>query len=87
MYVDCNGPVFNDDAKKKDASVTMKMSFDIAHYYWLNKLNVTQALALRQIKVKGPAGKILQLMSLLKSGQVLYPEYCKKYGLPTSNKR
>jgi putative sterol carrier protein len=83
MYVDGNGPLFDDDAKDKVATVTMKMSSDTAHYYWLKKLNVPKALALRQIKVKGPVGKVLQLMPLLKPGQALYPDYCKKFGLPT----
>jgi hypothetical protein len=82
MYVDANGPMFDDDAKDKDAIVTLKMSSDTAHDYWLKKLNVTRALALRQIKAIGPAGKILQLMPLLKPGQAMYPDYCKKYGLP-----
>jgi hypothetical protein len=83
MYVDGNGPLFDDEAKEKDAVVTMKMSTDTAHYYWLKKLNVPKALALRQIKAKGPVGKILQLMPLLKPGQAMYPDYCRKFGLPT----
>ena len=84
MYVDCEGPIFDDDAKEKDPTVTMKMSSNTAHAYWLNELNVTQALALRKIQAKGPAGKILKLMPLLKPGQALYPDYCKKYGVPIS---
>jgi hypothetical protein len=83
MYVDGDGPLFDDDAKDKVPTVTMKMSSDTAHYYWLKKLNVPKALALRQIKAKGPVGKILQLLPLLKPGQALYPDYCKKFGLPT----
>ena len=83
MYVDGNGPLFDDEAKEKDAVVTMKMSTDTAHYYWLKKLNVPKALALRQIKAKGPVGKILQLMPLLKPGQAMYPDYCRRFGLPT----
>jgi putative sterol carrier protein len=86
MFVDGNGPLFDDAAKDKVATVTMKMSSDTAHFYWLKKLNVPKALALRQIKAKGPVGKILQLMPLLKPGQALYPDYCKKYGLPTDIK-
>ena len=83
MFVDANGPLFDDDAADKTATVTMKMASDTAHLYWLKKLNVPKALALRQIKAKGPVGKILQLMPLLKPGQAMYPDYCKKYGVPT----
>ena len=84
IYVDGAGPILGDGAREKDATVTMKMSSDTAHYFWLNKINVTKALASRQIKAKGPAGRILELMRLFKSGQAMYPDYCKKYGLPTN---
>ncbi len=83
MYVDGDGPLFDDETQGKNPTVVMKMSSDTAHLYWLKKLNVPKALALRQIKAKGPVGKILQLMPLLRPGQALYPEYCRKYGIPT----
>lgn len=83
MFVDGDGPLFDDAAAGKVPTVTMKMSGDIAHLYWLKKLNVPKALALRQIKAKGPVGKILQLMPLLRPGQAMYPDYCRKFGVPT----
>ncbi len=83
MYIDENGPVFGDVAKSKDAVVIMKMSGDDVHKFWLNKLNVAKALAFRKIKAKGPVNKVLQILPLLKPGQEYYPEYCKKYNLPT----
>ena len=82
MYVDEKGPIFGADAEAKTPLVTMKMDGDTVHKFWLKKLNVPKALALRQIKAKGPVGTILQLLPLLKSGQNLYPDYCKKYNLP-----
>ena len=82
MYVDENGAVFGKEAEAKVPVVTMVMSSDTAHKYWLKKVNVPMALALRQIKAKGPVTKVLQILPLLKPGQELYPEYCKKYGLP-----
>jgi putative sterol carrier protein len=82
MYVDANGPIFGDEAEAKIPVVTMKMSGDTVHKYWLKKVNVPKALALREIKAKGPVGKVLQVLPLLKPGQTLYPEYCEKYGLP-----
>lgn len=83
MYVDANGPLFDEDAQDKTATVTMKMAADTAHKFWLKKLNMPKALALRQIKAKGPVGKMLQLLPLLRPGQVLYPDYCKKFNIPT----
>lgn len=84
MYVDEDGAVFGEAAKKKTAVVTMKMAGDIVHKFWLNNLSVPKALALRQIKAKGPVSKVLQVLPLLKPGKVMYPDYCEKFGLPTS---
>lgn len=83
MYVDENGPLFGEEAQKKTPVVTMKMSLDTAHWFWLKKVNIPKALALRHIKAKGPVGKVLKILPLLKQGQEMYPDYCKKYGLPT----
>ena len=83
MYVDENGPLFGEEAQEKTPVVTMKMSLDTAHWFWLKKVNIPRALALRQIKAKGPVGKVLKILPLLKPGQEMYPDYCKKYDLPT----
>ena len=82
MFLDDKGPVFGQEAGAKKSAITMKMSGDTVHKYWLNQLNVPRALALRQIKAKGPVSKVLQMMPLLKPGQELYPSYCEKYRLP-----
>ena len=82
MFVDENGPLFGDEAKAKTPVVTMKMAADNVHKFWLKKLNIPKALALRHIKAKGPVGKVLQIIPLLKPGQAMYPEYCQKYNLP-----
>src|SRR5208283_5660751 len=49
MYVDENGPLFGEEAQEKTPVVTMKMSLDTAHWFWLKKVNIPKALALRQI--------------------------------------
>jgi hypothetical protein len=82
MFLDDKGPVFGREAESKTSAVTMKMSGDTIHKYWLNQLNVPQALALRQIKAKGPVSKVMRMLPLLKQGQELYPSYCEKYSLP-----
>ncbi len=84
MYVDHTGCCFGEEAKPKVAVVLMKMALDIAHKFWMKDLNVPKALALRQIKAKGPIGKVLQLLPLLKPGQAMYPDYCKKFNVPTN---
>ncbi|MBA4368287.1 MAG: hypothetical protein C0403_11710 [Desulfobacterium sp.] len=82
MFVDGDGPLFGIEAEKKHPMVTMKMSGDTVHNFWLKKLNIPKALALRDIKAKGPVVKVLQLLPMLKPGQALYPGYCEKYNLP-----
>jgi putative sterol carrier protein len=82
MYVDADGPLFGEEAKLRNPVVTMKMSGDTVHKFWLKQVNVPKALALRQIRAKGPVAKILQILPLLKPGFAIYPEYCKKYNLP-----
>jgi putative sterol carrier protein len=82
MFVDDTGPCFDEEAAAKSATVLMKMSLDTAHKFWLKDLNVPKALALRQIKAKGPIGKVLSLLPLLKPGQAMYPDYCKKFNVP-----
>lgn len=83
MFVDENGAVFDEEAKARTPTVTMKMNGDTVHKYWLKKIFIPKALATRQIKAKGPVGKVLQLLPLMKPGHALYPDYCKKFNLPT----
>jgi len=81
MYVDENGPCFGEEAKGKTPKVTLRMALNTAHQFWLDKLNIPKALALRHITAKGPVQTVLKLLPLLKPGQQMYPEYCKKFGL------
>jgi hypothetical protein len=47
--------------------VVMAMDADLAHRFWLGKVNVTFALARGQIKTTGPVAKILKLAPLVKA--------------------
>ncbi len=66
-----------------DALITMQLPADMAHNFWLDKLNLGSALMSPGVKVKGPSPKLMAMLPLLKSVYKKYPEYCKKYGLPT----
>jgi putative sterol carrier protein len=57
---------------KMEPEVTMRMEADVAHRFWLGRVNVTTALARGQIKAEGPVAKILKLVPLTKP---LYPRY------------
>lgn len=62
--------------------VLMTMSADIAHKFWLGKVNLTAALTRGQMKAKGPIQEILKLLPAIKPAYTLYPEYLRKLGLP-----
>lgn len=55
-----------------EPEVTMRMSADTAHRFWLGRVNVTVALARGQIKASGPVAKILKLVPLTKP---VFPRY------------
>ena len=55
-----------------EPEVVMSMEADVAHRFWLGKVNVTVALARGQMKAKGPVAKILKLVPLVKP---VFPRY------------
>ncbi|MBI5843386.1 MAG: SCP2 sterol-binding domain-containing protein [Deltaproteobacteria bacterium] len=62
--------------------VTMTLSGDSCHNFWLKKLSLPVAIATRKIKTQGPIQKVLKLLPLLKPAHEAYPEIAKKYNLP-----
>jgi putative sterol carrier protein len=59
-------------ATQLEPEVVMTMDADVAHRFWLGKVNVTVALARGQIKTRGPVAKILKLVPLVKP---VFPRY------------
>jgi len=55
-----------------EPEVIMTMDADVAHRFWLGKVNVTIAIARGQIRTKGPVAKILKLVPLVKP---VFPRY------------
>lgn len=53
-------------------SVEMFMKADVAHRFWLGKVNVSMALAKGQMRAKGAIPKILKLVPIAKK---LFPKY------------
>lgn len=74
--------VLTGDAANQDAVITMELSGNTIHNFWLKKVNLPVALATRKIKSKGPIPKVLKILPYLKPVYELYPSYCEKYGLP-----
>ena len=53
-------------------NIEMFMTADIAHQYWLGKVNVSQALAKGQMRAKGPVPTILKLVPITSK---VFPRY------------
>ena len=62
------------------ADVEMSMSADIAHKFWVGKVNLMAALTRRQMVAKGPIPKILKLLPVIKPTYAMYPKYLEENG-------
>jgi hypothetical protein len=60
--------------------VDMSMKADIAHRFWLGKVNLLQALTRKQIIAKGPIPKILKLLPAIKPSYGIYKKLLKQKG-------
>lgn len=65
--------------------VTMSMKADVAHKFWLGKVNLVSALAKGDIETKGPIPKILKLLPAIKPLYSEYPEILRENGLEDLN--
>lgn len=83
MYVGEDGIKWGDKAAAMKPVLTLAMSGDTVHQFWLKNLNVAKALATRQVRTKGPVPKVMKLLPLLKPANAIYLRYCEKYDLPT----
>jgi hypothetical protein len=52
--------------------VVLQCDADTAHRFWLGQVNVAVALARGEIRARGPVGKILQIVPLVKPGYTRY---------------
>lgn len=69
---------FNDSSKNPDVEMSMKA--DVAHRFWLGKVNLMIALARREMVAKGPIPKILRLLPVIKPAYRMYTNYLKEKG-------
>ncbi len=64
---------------KPDVKMTMKA--DVAHAFWHGKVNLTTALARKEIAAQGPILKIIQLLPSVAPMYKMYPALLKEKGL------
>lgn len=53
--------------------IEMSMKADIAHDFWLGKVNVPMALMMGKIVSRGPTPKALALLPVIKPAYAIYP--------------
>lgn len=62
-------------------TVTLTLSGDTCHKFWLKQVAMPVALAKGLIKAKGPMPKVLKMLPLLKPAYEAYPGIAAKHGL------
>ena len=68
------------DACEMEPDVAMKMHADLAHRFWMQKLNLTMAVARGWVIVKGALPKLMRLIPFIKPGYPLYKETLAEMG-------
>ncbi len=63
-----------------EPEIVMTADADVAHLFWLGRVNVTVALARGQMRATGPVAKILKLVPLIKPVFPLYRELLEREG-------
>jgi hypothetical protein len=80
IWLDPNGGVVCGSTNLKP-TITMSLSGDSCHKFWLKELSMPVALATRKIKSTGPLPKVLKMIPLLKPAYENYPAIARKHGV------
>jgi len=81
IIVHCpNSEIIQGDREDIKPDVVMSMNSDVAHRFWLGKVNLMAALTKGDIKAKGPIPKIMKLLPIIRSAYAIYKDYLKEEG-------
>jgi putative sterol carrier protein len=83
ILVDCtvDPPVVtNDPPEDVDTEIRLTMSADDGHKFWCGKLNMTIALAKKQVSVSGPMSKMMKLLPAMRPAFPKYTAYLEQHG-------
>lgn len=83
ILVDCTQDppvVTNDPPADAAAEIRLGMSADDAHRFWQGKLNMTVALAKKQVQVSGPMAKMMKLLPALRPAFPRYVQFLEANG-------
>jgi hypothetical protein len=73
-------PVLTPDEHRK-LFVDLSMSADVAHRFWLGKVNLVAAITRGIIKAKGPIPSIMRFLPIIKPAFEIYPRILRDKGL------
>jgi hypothetical protein len=82
VLVDCSGDevLVRTGDTGSPAEVEMSMKAELAHRFWFGKVNLTKALARREMTARGPIPKILKMLPAIRPAYDLYPQYLRDHG-------
>ncbi|MEW6203242.1 MAG: SCP2 sterol-binding domain-containing protein [bacterium] len=82
LTIDCPNAQVIQGNSELNADVEMMMKAEVAHRFWLGKVNLMLAITKREITAKGPIPKILKLLPIIKDSYAMYREYLIEIGMP-----
>jgi len=81
IIVHCpNSEIIQGDREDIKPDVVMSMNSDVAHRFWLGKVNLMAALTKGDIRAKGPIPKIMKLIPIIKGAYAIYKNYLTEKG-------
>ncbi len=63
-----------------EPEVVMEMKADVAHRFWLGKVNLVSALTRGEMKARGPIPKIMKLLPAIKPAFAIYTRHLQNLG-------
>jgi len=77
ISIDCsnNEPLILVNSDSFSPEIELFMNADIAHKFWLGKVNLVLAVTTQEIKVKGSYPKLLLLLPIITPAYKIYPQY------------
>ncbi len=81
ITIDCPNNLIIQGPTELTPTVTMSMTAQIAHRFWLGKVNLMVALTKREMVAKGPVAAIMKLLPIIKDSYAMYQQYLKDIGL------
>lgn len=70
-----------DEARAVDVDVSLFMTADDGHKFWMGDLNIPMAMARRKVKIEGSVGTLLKMLPAMQPAFKMYPAYLTEQGM------